>query len=53
MPIQAVVDKLRRGVAWPLVFGRLATEAPQKVRITAVPDFILVEQNSAHMAQLD
>ena len=53
---QAAVEKLRRGVPWPLAAGKLvhgwpATEALQKVRVTAVPDFVSVEQLSAHMAQ--
>jgi hypothetical protein len=53
---QVVVDKLRRGVAWSLapgrlVYGRPASEGLQKVRVMAVPDYITVEQLSAHMAQ--
>jgi hypothetical protein len=53
---KAAVDKLRRGVTWPLAAGRLvfgwpAPECLQKVRVMAVPDFITVEQLSAHMAQ--
>jgi hypothetical protein len=53
---KAAVDKLRRGVAWPLatwkmVFGWPASEGLQKVRVTAVPDFVTVDQLSAHMAQ--
>jgi hypothetical protein len=52
----AAVDKLRKGVAWPLaggkmVFGWPASEGLQKVRVTAVPDFVMVDQLSAHMAQ--
>jgi hypothetical protein len=52
----AAVDKLRRGVAWPLaagkvVFGWPASEGLQKVRVTAVPDFVTVDQHFAHMAQ--
>jgi hypothetical protein len=50
------VDKLRRGVAWPLaacrlVFGWPASEGLQKVRVTAVPDYVTVDQLSAHMGQ--
>jgi hypothetical protein len=53
---QAVVDRLRRGVAWPLAAGRLvygwpASEGLQKVRVTAVPDYVTVDQLSAHMGQ--
>jgi hypothetical protein len=53
---RAAVDKLRRGVAWPLaagkvVFGWPASEGLQKVRVTAVPDLVTVDQLSAHMAQ--
>jgi hypothetical protein len=51
-----VVEKLRRGVAWPLaagrlVFGWLASEALQKVRVTAVPDHVSLEQLTAHMSR--
>jgi hypothetical protein len=53
---QAAVDRLRRGVAWPLAAGRLvygwpASEGLQKVRVTAVPDYVTVDQLSAHMGQ--
>jgi hypothetical protein len=53
---KAAVDKLRRGVAWPLaagkmVFGWPAYEGLQKVRVTAMPDFVTVDQLSVHMAQ--
>jgi hypothetical protein len=53
---QAVVERLRRGVAWPLAAGRLvygwpASEGLQKVRVTAVPDYVTVDQLSAHMGQ--
>ncbi len=33
------------------VFGWMATEALQKVKVTAIPDFVLLEQIRAHMAQ--
>ncbi len=51
-----VVEKLRRGVAWPLASGRLvfgwpASEALQKVRVTAVPDHVSLEQLSTHMSR--
>ncbi len=53
---QAVVERLRRGVPWPLAPGRLvygwpASEGLQKVRVTAVPDYVTVDQLSAHMGQ--
>jgi hypothetical protein len=53
---QAAVDRLRRGVAWPLAAGRLvygwpASEGLQKVRVTAVPDYVTVDQLGAHMGQ--
>ncbi len=43
-------------MAWPLaapkvVFGWPASEGLQKVRVTAVPDFVTVDQLVAHMAQ--
>jgi hypothetical protein len=52
---QAAGDKLKKGVSWPLavgslVFGQPAWEGLQKVQVTAVPDFVLVEQLSALMA---
>ncbi len=41
---KTVVEKLRRGVAWPLAAGKLvfgwpASEGLQKVRIMAVPEY--------------
>jgi hypothetical protein len=50
------VDKLRRGMTWPLAAGRLVFEWPtskglQKVRVTAVPDFVSFKQISVHMAK--
>jgi hypothetical protein len=52
---QEVVAQLRRGVGWPLAGGKLvygwpASEGLQKVKITAVPDFVTLDQISAHMA---
>ncbi len=43
-------------MAWPLVAGKLvygwpASEGLKKVSVKAVPDFITVEQLSAHVAQ--
>jgi hypothetical protein len=52
-----LVDKFRRGVAWPLVAVRLVfgwpySEGLQKVRVIAVQDFIWVKRVSAHRTQL-
>jgi hypothetical protein len=37
--------------AGKLVFGWPASEGPQKVRITAVPDYVMLKQLSGHMAR--
>jgi hypothetical protein len=52
---KTVVEKLRREVAWLFVagkqaFGWPALEGLQKVRVTPVPDYVMLEQLSAHMS---